>query len=171
MRFKVSSQPGHSMILWKSQTLKNLLRTWKPWKIGLCWCPVRQQPFNTNVTRNKGALRCNCCFSVTFPEIRAGLLQTASHLLVEKQNEAAAMWVNTHVPVKYLMSQSVLKSGVLKDEILPVSNYCVCTDTEGSPAPQQSHRRRGLISLHNPVPTLTQPLVSPQSTSEAFQLL
>lgn len=134
------------MILWKSQTLKNLLRTWKLWKIGLCRCPDRQQPFNTNVTQNKGALRCNCCFSVTLPEIRPGLLQTASHLLVQKQNEAAAMWVNTHVPVKYLMSQSVLKSGVLKDEILPVPNYCVCTDTEGSPAPQQSHRRRGLIS-------------------------
>lgn len=134
------------MILWKSQTLKNLLRTWNLWKIGLCWCPDRQQPFNTNVTQNKGALRCNCCFSVTLPEIRPGLLQTASHLLVQKQNEAAAMWVNTHVPVKYLMSQSVLKSGVLKDEILPVPNYCVCTDTEGSPASQQSHRRRGLIS-------------------------
>lgn len=60
-------------------------------------------------------------------------------------NEAAATWVNTHVPVKYLMCQSVLKSGVLKDEILPVLNYCVCAGTEGSPAPQQPHRR-GLMS-------------------------
>lgn len=61
------------------------------------------------------------------------------------------MWVNTHDPVKYLMCQSVLKSGVLKDEILPVPNYCVCTGTEGSPAPQQSHRGRDW-SPHNPAP-------------------
>lgn len=53
------------------------------------------------------------------------------------------------------MCPSVPKSGVLKDEILPV-----CVLVQKGAQPLSYHTGEGDWSPHNPVPTLTQPLVS-----------
>lgn len=52
-----------------------------------------------------------------------------------------------------------------------LSLITVCVLIQRGAQPLSSHTEEGDWSPHNPVPTLTQPLVSPQSTSEPFQLL